>query len=41
MSNESPAKDRIVLCKMIERIQRTISYCNGHAYEEFEANTML
>lgn len=38
MSNE---KDKIVLQKMIERIQRTIQYCNGKSYIDFENDIML
>lgn len=38
MSNE---KDKIVLQKMIERIQRTIQYYNGKSYIDFENDIML
>lgn len=30
-----------MLKKMIERIQRVISYCDGCSYDAFEADTML
>ncbi len=38
MSNE---KDKIVLQKMIERIQRTRQYCSGKSYADFEDDIML
>ncbi len=38
MSNE---KDKIVLQKMVERIQRTIQYCSGRTYVDFEDEIML
>ena len=38
MSND---KDRQVLCKMLERIERVITYCNGLDFEAFQANVML
>lgn len=38
MNNE---KDKIVLQKMIERIQRTMQYCNGKFYVDFENDLML
>lgn len=34
-------KDKIVLNKIIERINNIIKYCNGCNYEEFERNLML
>ena len=38
MKNE---KDQIVLQKNIQRIGRTIAYCAGQSYDNFELNTML
>lgn len=38
MSNE---KDKIVLQKMMERIQRTRQYCSGKSYADFEDDIML
>lgn len=35
------AKDKIVLCKIIERIDAIIKYCDGCDYKKFEENTML
>ena len=37
----SNGKDKIVLQKMVERIQRTIQYCSGRTYVDFEDEIML
>ncbi len=37
----SSEKDFVVLRRLIERIERTLSYCQGQTYEGFERNTML
>ncbi|MDD3570487.1 MAG: hypothetical protein PHY44_05235 [Lachnospiraceae bacterium] len=34
-------KDKIVLNKVIERIDSVLAYCKNCDYEAFEANTML
>lgn len=34
-------KDQIILDKLIERIQRTLTYCSHHTYLDFEQDTML
>jgi len=37
----SSEKDRAVLRRMIERIERTLSYCSNRSYLDFEQDTML
>lgn len=34
-------KDKIILSKIIARIETIMKYCNGYNYYEFEENTML
>lgn len=35
------SRDERALSKILERIDRTMAYCKGRSFEDFEADTML